>query len=144
MGKNVKKLAATTLFAAIAGFITGLLTAPKSGKETRQDIKNTANKAKTEAERNLKNLHSELSQLVNQGQAKAKSLKSKTREELQAAVEKGSVAKDKAREMLSALHDGEAEDKDLQKAVTESKKAINHLKKFIKTSPKNGPGKSKK
>lgn len=35
-----------TVVGAIAGFVTGVLVAPKSGKETRQDIKNTATKTK--------------------------------------------------------------------------------------------------
>ncbi len=40
------KLAIGALLGAAAGFLTGILVAPKSGKETRQDIKTSANKAK--------------------------------------------------------------------------------------------------
>lgn len=40
------KLALGALIGAAAGFVTGILVAPKSGKETRQDIKAGANKAK--------------------------------------------------------------------------------------------------
>lgn len=36
------KLAVGALFGAIAGFVTGILIAPKSGKETRTDLKNAA------------------------------------------------------------------------------------------------------
>ena len=49
------KVALGAVFGAVAGFVTGILLAPKSGKETRQDIKNTALKTKdtvvTEAEK---------------------------------------------------------------------------------------------
>ena len=40
------KFALGALFGAVAGFVAGVLTAPKSGKETRADIKNAANKTK--------------------------------------------------------------------------------------------------
>ena len=36
----------TVLGAAVAGFAAGVLTAPKSGKETRKDLKKKANKLK--------------------------------------------------------------------------------------------------
>ncbi len=36
------KIAVGALFGAIAGFVTGVLVAPKSGKETREEIKNKA------------------------------------------------------------------------------------------------------
>lgn len=43
---NKGKVVLGTVFGAVAGFVTGVLLAPKSGKETRQDIKNTALKTK--------------------------------------------------------------------------------------------------
>ena len=48
------------------------------------------------------------------------------------ALDKGRDAKQKAREVLSALHDGEAEDRDLQKAITDATKAIEHLRDFLR------------
>ena len=41
----------TVLGAALAGFATGVLAAPKSGKETRQDIKNKVDEFKNEADK---------------------------------------------------------------------------------------------
>ena len=43
------KIALGALIGAAAGFVAGILTAPKSGKETREDIKNVANDAKDKA-----------------------------------------------------------------------------------------------
>ena len=57
MDKRVKKFAIGTVIAAAAGYVAGLLTAPKSGKETREDIKNTAVKTYKVAEKELKELH---------------------------------------------------------------------------------------
>ncbi len=41
---NGKKIAIGTAIGLAAGYVTGILTAPKSGKETRQDIKKIAPK----------------------------------------------------------------------------------------------------
>jgi len=42
------------------------------------------------------------------------------------------VAKEKAREILSAVHEGDADDKDLKKAVDEASKAVAHLRTYLK------------
>lgn len=39
-------VAVGAVFGAVVGFVTGVLVAPKSGKETREDLKNAANSAK--------------------------------------------------------------------------------------------------
>ena len=41
----------TVLGAAVAGFTAGVLTAPKSGKETRKDLKKKANELKKDADK---------------------------------------------------------------------------------------------
>jgi gas vesicle protein len=118
--------------AAVAGYITGVLTAPKSGKETRDDIKNTANKGLTEAERELKKLHTELNELITDVKEKGGDLSDKTSKELSAVVEKAKAAKEKTRDVLSAIHEGDAEDKDLQKAISEANKSLEHLRSYLK------------
>lgn len=126
-----KNLAVGALVAAAAGYVAGILTAPKSGKETRKDIKDAAVKTRAEVEKNLKKLHSELSDLIDEGKKKAKNLTSKAQKEMHEALDKAQTAKDKAREVLSVLHEGDTDDKDLQKAVDEVKKAKEHLKKYL-------------
>ena len=50
--------------------------------------------------------------------------------------------KEKARDILSALHDGDANDKDLKKAVNDVNKAISHLKAYLaKPTPAKKPSK---
>lgn len=44
----------TVLGAAVAGFAAGILTAPKSGKETREDLKKKAKEAQKVAEKKAK------------------------------------------------------------------------------------------
>jgi gas vesicle protein len=129
---TVKKFAIGAALAALAGYLTGLLTAPQSGKETRRDIKNTAVKGKTEAERELKKLHTELSELLSDAKGKSNDVSEKASKELTELVEKAKGAKEKARDVLSALHEGDAEDKELQKAIDDANKAVDHIRKFLK------------
>ncbi len=132
MKDSTKKLAIGAVIAGAVGYVAGILTAPKSGKETRQDIKDTAGRVIAEAERRLKQLHTELSALIKDAQVAAEKLSGKARGELEKALVVATVAKEKAREMLSAAHEGTAEDKDLQKAVKDATKAVDHLKTYLK------------
>ncbi len=136
MDKRAKRLAASALFAGVAGYVAGILTAPKSGKETRKDLHRAALKAKTEAEKQLKALHSELAVTIETGKRQAGKLKSKARTELDAALQKATKAKEKSRILLSAVREGQAEDEDLQKAINEAKRAIKNLKKYLKKNDK--------
>lgn len=132
MSKDNRKIAVGAAVAAVAGYVAGILTAPKSGKETRKDIQSAAVKAKTETEKKLKEMHSELSRLITQGKTKAGKAKTATKTQLDKALKAGQTAKDKVREVLSAIHEGDAEDDDLKSAVKEAKQAITDLKVYIK------------
>jgi|SRR3989344_1862345 len=126
-----KKFAIGTIVAGAAGYVAGILTAPKSGKETRKDIGDAAVKAKNEAERRLKSLHSELTGLIDQAKQKLTKLKLEAKKDLQSAIDKAQVAREKSRQILSGFHEGDAGDKDLQAAIKEADQAINHLKTFL-------------
>lgn len=137
MGKNhdqggLKKLAIGGAIAAAAGFIAGILTAPKSGKETRRDIKDATTKGLREAEKELKKLHTELSKVLNDAKSQANKAGGKGKQELDSLVAKANATKEKAREMLSAIHEGDAEDKDLKKAVKDATEALEHLREYLK------------
>jgi gas vesicle protein len=132
MGKSTgKKVAVGTLIAAGVGYLAGILTAPKSGKETRQDVHDAAVKAKRDAEVRLKALHSELNELIEKGKSHAETAKKSSKVEVEKALAAANVAREKVREVLSAIHEGESEDQDLNKAIDEVTKATSHLKKFM-------------
>lgn len=134
MGKESstgKKWALGAIFAGLAGFLLGILTAPKSGKETRQDIKNAAQTGVAEAEKQLKKLHTQMNDMIGQAKTKAESLKGTAQKDLQMAIDKAMVVKEKARVLLSSVHEGDTEDKDLKKAIDEANKAIEHLKTYL-------------
>jgi gas vesicle protein len=131
MNKSTKRIAIGTVLAAAVGYVTGILTAPKSGKETRKDIKDAAEQGMAEAEKQLKKLHTQMSDLIKEAQDKLSTAKGSGQKELQQAIDMATKAKEKARELLSALHEGGAEDKDLKKAIKEANKSIDHLKSYL-------------
>lgn len=132
MDKRTKRFAIGTVIAAAAGYVAGILTAPKSGKETRQDIKDTAVRTYSAAEKRLKALHTELSTLLDEAREKAMELKGRAKEDLEKAIVLAKKAKEKARELLSAVHEGDAADEDLHIAIKDATKATDHLKSFLK------------
>ena len=126
----VKKFAIGAALTALAGYIAGILTAPKSGKETRQVIKNKAEETYGAAEKELKKLHTELTDVIDEVSDRVTSFKN--RKDVSSALDRGHDAKQKAREVLSMLHDGETDDKELKRAINDATKAIQHLRDFLK------------
>lgn len=131
MKKRQRNFAIGTAVVAGISYVAGILTAPKSGKATRKDIQKKAAKTKKEAEKNLKQLHTELSDLIDQGKVNVEKAKSSTKKEMNEAIDRAQDVKERARNLLSSLHEGDDEDRDLEKAIKEADKAINHLKSYI-------------
>lgn len=131
MSKSTKRWAIGALIAAAAGYVAGILTAPKSGKETRADIKHATEHGMAEAEKQLKKLHTQMNELLGQAKEKVATVKGTAQKDLQAAIDRVTAAKEKARQLLSSLHEGDADDKDLKKAIDEANKALEHLKKYL-------------
>ena len=128
-----KKWAIGALIAATAGFIAGILTAPKSGKETREDIRDTANRVVSEAEKQLKKLHSEMNVVIEDAKLVLSGKTGKAKEDISRAVGSAKDKQQKIKELLSALRDGGASDNpELKKALKEAGSALDHLKTFLK------------
>lgn len=132
MSRKSRGFTLGALIAAGVGYLAGLLTAPKSGRETRKDIAKSASKAKTEGEKQLKKLHSELDSTIKSGEKQLKTAKSKANNELSKRVAAAKKTQNKVKLLLTALHDGDAEDPDLKAVLAEAKKAKSDLGKFIK------------
>lgn len=129
---TIKRIAVGGALAAIAGYVAGLLTAPQSGKETRQDIRAAADRSRQEAEKDLKRLHTELDKVLAEAKLQGEDLSKKTQKELSELIDKAKDTKEKAREMLSAIHEGDAEDQDLKRAIKNANSALDHLRDFLK------------
>jgi gas vesicle protein len=129
---NIKKVAIGSTIAAIAGYIAGILTAPKSGKETRGDIKDAADKGIAEAEKDLKKVQADLDKIIKEAKVAGDKLGVKAQKELSELVEKAKDTKEKSREVLSAIKEGGADNKDLDKAVQDAGTALQHLRDYLK------------
>lgn len=128
-----KKLAAGAALGGALGYLAGILTAPKSGRETRQDISNKAGEAKDDAAAQLEKAAAELSAALNDTKAKAATMNAKAREEYNEAVVKAKDAQNKAGQVLKAVKAGEADNPELNKAVKQARLALKNLGKFIKS-----------
>jgi gas vesicle protein len=127
-----KKVAIGAAIAAVGGYITGILTAPKSGKETRKEISMEAESLKGSAEDELHNVNEELKGLIKQTKEKTVALGSGAREEFNEAVIRAKDAQNKSTTVLKAFRAGEANDPELNKAVKQAKLAKKNLSKFFK------------
>jgi len=132
MGKTVKRLAIWTTVIAGVSYVAGVLTAPKSGKQLRTDLKKRTFETKTQAERQLKTLHTELGKAIDEAKTQAETAKGKAKTQINGAMTKTVTVKEKARQLISALHEGDADDSELRKAIDEANEAIAHLRDYLK------------
>lgn len=107
-----KKFGLGIIIGAIAGVATGILTAPKSGKETRQDIKNKAGELKGAAERKLKEAHKELDKLSNEAKDKASELKGKAKDEMNELAKKADELKERVKSAITSIKSGDDDNDD--------------------------------
>jgi gas vesicle protein len=130
-----RKLPIAALAAGIAGFagyLTGILTAPKSGKETRDDITGKVTDVKEGTTEQLQRLNDELKDLIKDTKTRTIALSSQAREEFNEAVVKAKDAQNKATTVLKAVKSGKAEDPQLSKAIKQAKQAQKNLAKYLK------------
>ena len=130
--KTAKRIALGAAIAGAAGFVAGILAAPKSGQETRAELSRAKGKKASAVEEQLHTLQGELGDLVNEAKGKGDDLGWKAQKELRKLVDSARDAKDKAATVLGAVQDGKASDKDLHKAIVDAKHTIEHIKDYLK------------
>jgi gas vesicle protein len=128
-----RKMAVSALIAGVAGYIGGLLTAPKSGKETRKKLTEEAEGFKDNTEEQLQKANEDLKVLLKDAKNKTVSLSAQAKEEFNEALLRAKDAQNKASSTLKAIKNGEAEDPELNKAVKQAKLAAKNLGKFFKS-----------
>ncbi|MCA9309506.1 YtxH domain-containing protein [Candidatus Saccharibacteria bacterium] len=107
-----KKFGLGLLIGAVAGTVAGILTAPKSGKETRRDLKKKADEAKGAAERKLKDAHKELAKLSDDAKAQATKLKGKAKKEMEELAKKADELKEKVKAAITSIKSGDDDSDD--------------------------------
>jgi gas vesicle protein len=133
--KNVhtgRKIAIGSTIAGLAGYLAGVLTAPKTGQQTRKDISKKAVNLKDDTEYQLMDLNDELKDLIKSTKVKTLALSSSARAEFNEAVVRAKDAQNKTAQVLKAAKAGEASDPDLNKAVKQARLAIKNLAKFFR------------
>lgn len=128
---NAKKIATGAILAGIAGYLAGLLSAPKSGSQLRKDLKTQLPEAGHDAHERLKLLSNELDELLASAKDEGKDLAGKHKDKFELAQSKAVEAKDKLEKLLDAIKSGNTSDKDLQRAIKDAEKAIVHFKDFL-------------
>ena len=128
-----RKFAIGAALAGAVGYITGILTAPQSGKETREDIAYKAEDLKENAQEQLEVVLGELTELIKAAKNKSVALGSKARVEFNEAVVAAKDAQNKASYVLKAVRAGEADDPELNKAIKQARQAQKNLSKFLKS-----------
>jgi gas vesicle protein len=128
-----KKIALGAVVAAAVGYLSGILTAPKSGKETRKQLVEEAEGVKESTEDQLSKANDELKVLLKDTKTKTVALSAQAREEFNEAVIRAKDAQNKASAALKAMKAGEAEDPELNKAVKQARQAAKNLSKFFKS-----------
>lgn len=129
---NTGKFALGAVVAGVAGYVAGILTAPKSGKETRADIAQKADDVKSDAEAQLQRAEAELKELAAKAQGKGAELKGRAKTEYDQALTKAKTAQGKAREVLAAMRKGKAKNPELNAAIKQAKEARKNLAKYLK------------
>jgi gas vesicle protein len=127
-----KKMAASALIAGVAGYIGGILTAPKSGKDTRKQLAEEAEGLKDSTEEQLQRANEELKVLIKDAKTKTVSLSSQAKEEFNEALLRAKDAQNKASTTLKAVKNGESDDPELNKAVKQAKQAAKNLGRYFK------------
>jgi len=129
-----KKLGLGIVIGAVAGLVTGLLAAPKSGQETRKDLKKKANEVKGSAERKLKEAQKELGKLSDEAKTATAKLQGKAKAELEDLSSKADDLKDRVKNAITSIKSGDDEDDDA--TVDQLLKDLDSIKKKISSKLK--------
>jgi gas vesicle protein len=108
------------------------LFAPKSGKETRQDIKDTAAKVAARLQEEAKKLQSEITELIEKAEAQFKDKSSTATDKAKELVAKAKHERDLLVVLATSVKEGKADDKDLDKALKKAKEAKDSLAAYLK------------
>jgi gas vesicle protein len=131
MNKDVKNVGIALIAGLAAGYALGVLTAPKSGKETRSDIKDAGAKAYKIAEARLKNTYEDLSEVIANAGEQAKKLNKKGREELDVLLAAAHDAQGRVKQLITSVRKGDVTEELFEDTVVAAQVAKDELQDFI-------------
>lgn len=110
------------------GYALGILTAPKSGKQTRKRLRKTAKNSMYDMERDLKTIYSQTKNTLDQLAKDNPTLSSRYNN----AKDLAEKSQHKLKGLISAIHGHDNVDEDLEAALKDAKSALMGLKSFLK------------
>jgi gas vesicle protein len=120
------------ILGALVGAVAGILFAPKSGKETREDLKQQATKAKSETEKQLKQLFQEVNEQVVHGKTKAQTLSAKAKSELEEVIDAAQPLQAKLKELISNVREGsDIDDSEVESTMDKARSAAESIRKKL-------------
>lgn len=131
MNKDTKNLGIALIAGLAAGYALGILTAPKSGKETRGDLKEAGSKAYKAAEVRLKGSYEDLSDVIAKAGKQTKKLSTKGREELDVLLAAAHDAQGRVKQLIASVRRGDATPEQLEDVVVAAQVAKDELSDFI-------------
>lgn len=123
---TAKNIAGGALVGLAVGYVAGILTAPDSGKNTRNKIEKTANDTINEIEKQFKSLYKQSQDLIDKVLAE----NPKVSKALDSAIEAVKDSQKKIKQIISSIKGDENINQDLNEAIKEAKLAIAHLSDF--------------
>lgn len=133
MGKTDKKgLAIGAVIGAVGGVVAGILFAPKSGKETRKDIKKASEKTYKKVKQEIDNLQNDTKETLRKLEDKAKSLGKKAKIAVEDHIKTVKHATSNLNTVVKSFKAGESSDEELNDAIKQSKSALNAVKDYLK------------
>jgi len=124
---NKKRILGVSAVVLGAGYLVGLLTAPRSGLRTRKRIKKTADNSVADIERQLKSLYKQSQEQIDKFNKQNPQLSTKLKQTKDTAI----ASQNKIKDLLSAIHGNDSVDEDLSSAINDAKQALKHLGKYI-------------
>lgn len=130
---TARKIAVGSAIAGFAGYLAGILTAPKAGKETRADLRDRADELRENMIDQLHELNDELKVLLKMAKSRSSDLSSSAKAEFNEALVRAKDAQNKTSQVIKAFKNGEADEPELNKAAKQARQAIKNLNKYLKT-----------
>jgi len=114
----------------IIGAIVGVLFAPKSGKETRDDIKEGTQAAMTQTEKQLKGLYKDLQDNTAAAKKSATTKTLKAKKEMDDLLKSSQPLQKQIKELISNIREGlDVDERDIEKLVEKAEKITQKIKK---------------
>jgi gas vesicle protein len=130
--KETKSVTLAALTGVGIGLAAGVLLAPKSGKETRQDLKDAGENLIEDFEKKYSEVQASLAETIEQALGHATSLSGTAQEAFNDLIDQAKQAEFKVKDAYREMKHSGSNNKNLSCALEDAEKAKDCLAKFLK------------